>query len=876
MLLTPGQRFGRYEILGKLGEGGMGVVYKARDLDLNRPVAIKVLPPAWVRDNERKQRFIQEARAASALNHPGIVTIHEIAKHDDVDYIAMEFVDGTNLAELIVRQKLGLKDMLAYATQIANALAKAHATGIIHRDLKPSNIMVTRDGLVKILDFGLAKLIDPGEPSVDPSAATLTMPQNVVETAAGNIVGTAAYMSPEQAEGRPLDARSDIFSFGVVLYEMVTGVRAFQGSSPALTLAAVVNAEPTPPGQFRKDLPRDLERIITRCLRKDPARRFHVMSDLAVELDDVKTETGTRLLPSPAPVTRSKSWIAAAGLVLVAALGGSYWWFRRAEPAQMAPGDITPLTTFANDERFPSVSPDGNQVAFSWQGENGDNEDVYLIPVGAGTPLRLTTDALADQSPAWSPDGSQLAFVRVGPRDERGIYVMPPVPNAERRIGSVTQVFSGLNYAARVSWFPDGRRLAVSAGDADSQMKGIVALDMNGAETRMIWSELPNGSYRNPAVSPDGRALAYALCTENFSCDVYVVALDENLRTRGEPRRLTPTSAISSGLAWAADGQSVIYGRQAEYISYLWRARLDGSEPERIDLAGDRAYNPSVSARGQILAYETNRGNRDIWRYTATGERSVFVSSTRYDSSPQFSPDGTRIVFDSNRLGRLQVWIANADGSNQRALTQPGFGGQGSARWSPDGRWIAYDEQLPEGPQGIFVVSAEGGTGRKVTVGNQPSWSLDGQIYFSRSGGTWRIPAAGGKEELIAAAGLNISESPDGRTLYYRKATAPGVLFARPSAGGAETEVLSSMATGFHQWVPVQDGVYFAAVSKSDPAAREICFFQFATRQSKCLFTVRDGDGAYGLSVSPDRTTFLYSGTAANDGFDLSLIRNFR
>ncbi len=261
-----GQRISHYQVVEKLGEGGMGVVYKARDTHLDRFVAIKVLPPEKVTDPDRKRRFVQEAKAASALNHPNIVHIYDISSEGSLDFIAMEYVTGKTLERLIGRKGLSLSETLHYAIQAADALAKAHAAGIVHRDLKPSNIMVTEDGLVKILDFGLAKLTEPVESGE--LAPTVTL------TEEGKIVGTVAYMSPEQAEGKKVDARSDIFSFGSVLYEMVTGARAFQGDSSASTLAAVLTKEPKQPSQAVEGLPRELERVILRCLRKDPARRF--------------------------------------------------------------------------------------------------------------------------------------------------------------------------------------------------------------------------------------------------------------------------------------------------------------------------------------------------------------------------------------------------------------------------------------------------------------------------------------------------------------------------------------------------------------------------------------------------------------------------
>ena len=283
-----GERLSHYEILSELGAGGMGVVYKARDLRLNRLVAIKLLRPDKSRDESRRRRFVQEARAASALNHPNIITVHEIDEIDGRDFIVMEFVPGKALEKIIPHGGLPVRDVLKYATPVASALAAAHSNGIVHRDLKPANIMIGPSEVVKVLDFGVAKLT---QTESSDSAETLSVDAG---TAAGSIVGTAAYMSPEQAQGKSTDARSDIFSFGVVLYEMVTGQRPFKGSSPISTIAAIIEQEPTSPGSIEPRIPRGLERLILRCLRKDPERRFQAMADVKIALEELEGRRGIK------------------------------------------------------------------------------------------------------------------------------------------------------------------------------------------------------------------------------------------------------------------------------------------------------------------------------------------------------------------------------------------------------------------------------------------------------------------------------------------------------------------------------------------------------------------------------------------------------
>ena len=403
-----GKTISHYKILGKLGEGGMGVVYTAHDTNLDRFVAIKVLPAEKVADPERKQRFVQEAKAASSLNHPNIITIYDIGQAQGVDFISMECVVGKTLDRLIPQRGMRLNEALKCAVQIADALARAHSAGIIHRDLKPGNIMVNEHGLVKVLDFGLAKLTEVT--SADGDESTRTMRPS---TEQGKIVGTVAYMSPEQAEGKKVDARSDIFSFGSVLYEMVTGEKPFHGDTKASTLAAILKDNPRPASQVVVDVPREVERLISRCLRKEVNQRCQHMDDVKIALQELKEDLDSGVLgaASVSRPNRRLHWILSVAAAAVVAMIG-VWLVRSKREVPETQLVTVPLTSYPGHQSIPSFSPDGTQVAFAWDGEKQDNSDIYVKQIGVEPPYRLTNDPAMDYSPVWSPDGRLIAFLR--------------------------------------------------------------------------------------------------------------------------------------------------------------------------------------------------------------------------------------------------------------------------------------------------------------------------------------------------------------------------------------------------------------------------------------------------------------------------------
>ena len=864
----------------------MGVVYKARDTHLDRTVAIKVLPPDKLADSERKRRFVQEAKAASALNHPNIVTVHDIRSDSGVDFLVMEYAAGRTLDKIIPANGLSTAQSLRYGVQIADALARAHEAGIVHRDLKPSNVMVTDEDRVKLLDFGLAKLLDPPDATVD---ETRTSPM----TDAGVVMGTTAYMSPEQAEGRKVDARSDIFSFGAVLYEMLTGRRPFIGDSRLSVLAKILNEDPAPPSALMASISPEVERTILRCLRKDPARRYQTMADLKVALDDLAADSAEGKL-SAAPRARASgrwrwAWVAIIPIVLAPAY---FVWQSLRSPESIPSLRAVPLTALPGGVRSPSFSPDGNHVVFTWTGPKQDNPDLYVQQIGAGAPLRLTTDGGNDYSPAWSPDGRAIAFLRQ-PRDtaRHELRLIPPLGGAERKL---TDIHPGdFLRAVTLGWCPDASCVVVtdatSPGSKEPAALFVVSIE-SGEKRQLTTPKRPFLADTDPAVSPDGRWLVFRRDVAPFSGRLHVVQLDADLKTTGEPRALTPILLTAYGPEWISNTEIIFWAKAS-----LWRMNIrDGSVPERLPFVGEDGLMPAVwrpqPGRPGRLAYVRSSADINVWRIetsaagaAASSPPVVAIASTRRDVLAQFSPDGHRVAFLSDRSGEQEVWVADSSGANAIQLTSlgatPGF-----PRWSPDGRTIVFHSNAEQHPYGaVYVVPSEGGKVRQVTSNPTTdvfaSFSADGGwIYFSSSRteppSIWKVPVSGGEAVQVSPkAGVLALESRDGAYLYFvesRRFEAPGPLWRLPLKGGEPEKLIEDVVpTGIDV---LEGGIYYF---ERLPDNAKLRYFDFARRRST---VVAERLGSFihrSISVTRDGRTILFSRVDSSVD-DLMLVDNFR
>ena len=732
-----GQSLGHYRIEAKLGEGGMGVVYRAFDTHLDRAVAIKILRADATSSPERKRRFVQEAKAASALNHPNIVHIYDISSSDGTDFIAMEFVPGKTLDQLIGKCGLPLRDTLKYSIQIADALARAHSAGIVHRDLKPANVIVGEDGRVKLLDFGLAKLTE-SVPDLDGATATMAAPETP-QTEEGTIVGTVAYMSPEQTEGKKIDARSDIFSFGSVLYEMVTGRRPFHGANRISTLSAILHVEPQPPGELAPEVPTELEKIIARCLRKDPDRRAQHAGDIRLALEELRDDSVSGKLPSasrivvPAPARASRRLIAiVAGAAVLLAAAGAFWWLKRSGPAPSR-ADWVQITNFADSVVQPAISPDGRMLTFIRGLDTfiGPGQ-IYVKMLPGGEPVQLTHDETYKMSPAFSPDGARIAYTAAGKTKQWDTWIVP-VLGGEPRLW--------LPNASGLVWFDKSRLLFSEIKDNHLHMAIVTSEESRAAERDLYLPPHERGMGHRSYASPDGKSiLVVEMNASGGFGPCRLVSVDgKSVKT------VAPPGAQCTFAGWSPDGQWMYFSSDAGGVFHTWRQRFPDGEPERITSGPTEEESFAVAPDGRSLFTAVGVRQSSVWVHDSRGDRQVSLEGQAFH--PRFTPDGKKLCYRTRTGTASELWVADLESNRSEALL-PGFplaGPLSGANWStgydisPDGRQVVFFSPGLDGRSRLWIAPLDRHSPpRQIpnVEGEQPLFGPSGEIFFRRVEGT--------------------------------------------------------------------------------------------------------------------------------------------